>query len=132
MPASSRKRRPSGSPRYRISPEVGSPWDDVYVVLRRQGINDNADVPAFFTTEAAATVWKGEPFEQAFAYCYTAIHYAMQDSWDNVRAAVQNATFALTAIATDEEDKALTTEEPLTQTAEEGEEEVFKNAVEQE
>lgn len=114
------------------SPEVGSPWDDVYVVLRRQGLNDNASVPAFFTTEAAATVWKGEPFEQALAYCYTAIHYGMQDSWDNVRAAIQNATFALTAIATDEEGKVLTTQEALVKTAEEDEEEVFKNAVEQE
>lgn len=40
-------------------------------------------------------VWKGEPFEQAMAFHYTAMTYAIEGSWDNSRAGILNALYHL-------------------------------------
>ncbi|MEZ6037044.1 MAG: hypothetical protein R3F29_06160 [Planctomycetota bacterium] len=80
-------------------PAATAAWDQAYALLRQQGINQNASVAAFFTTEAAAKTWKGDPFEQALAFVYTSINEAGQGRWDNARATAMNATFQLQALA---------------------------------
>jgi hypothetical protein len=69
-------------------------FEDVYEVLRTQGINRDKTVMAVVINEDLKT-WKGEPFEQAMAFIYTAVHHAQQGNWGNVRAAADNALFHL-------------------------------------
>jgi len=44
-------------------------------------------------------VWRGEPFEQAMAWYYQALHRMQQRDWENARAAARNMTFRLVDIA---------------------------------
>jgi hypothetical protein len=83
------------------APQSGSAWDTIYAAMRQQALNKDNAVPAFLLTEEAATIWKGEPFEQALAYHYTAIHYAMQGSWDNARSAAIGSQFQLKGLSAD-------------------------------
>jgi hypothetical protein len=83
------------------APESGSSWDTVYAALRQQALNEGNEVPAFLLSEAAATIWKGEPFEQALAFHYAGVHYALQGSWDNARSAWIGSQFQLKALAPD-------------------------------
>ena len=79
------------------APELYSAWDEVYQVLRKASLNKNAAVTAVVINEDLK-IWKGEPFEQALAYHYVGLHYAMQGSWDNARTAYMNSLFPLQAV----------------------------------
>ncbi len=79
------------------APQIGSAWDDLYQILRRAGINKDAGLASVVINEDLK-VWKGEPFEQALAFHYIGLHYAMQGSWDNARAAELNSLFPLKAV----------------------------------
>lgn len=68
--------------------------EEVYEVLRTQGVNEDKTVESVVLNEDLKT-WKGEPFEQAMAFCYIGIHYAMNGDWGNMRAASDNALFYL-------------------------------------
>ncbi len=68
--------------------------EEVYEILRTQGINKDKTVASVVLNEDLKT-WKGEPFEQALAFQYIAIQFAMQGSWDNARAAASNSLFYL-------------------------------------
>lgn len=68
--------------------------EETYEVLRTAGINEDKTVAAVVLNEDLKT-WKGEPFEQAMAFCYIGMHYAMQGDWGNMRAAAQNSLFYL-------------------------------------
>ena len=50
---------------------------------------------SFFVGEGNARVWKGEPFEQAMAYCLIAAFDGLQGDWGNVRASASNSIFLL-------------------------------------
>ena len=67
---------------------------EVYEVLTTQGLNADKTVSAVLINENVKT-WKGEPFEQALTYHYIATHWAMQQSWDNARAAINRSLFHL-------------------------------------
>ena len=69
--------------------------DGLYDSLRMQGLNADKTVSAFLTTEMNARIWKGEPFEQAMAYCYIASFDGLHNDWGNVRAASENSLFLL-------------------------------------
>lgn len=71
--------------------------DELYDLLRTQGVNEGLDVgiASVLTTEANATVWKGEPFEQAMGYAYIAAFDGTQGGWGNVRAAASNSIFLI-------------------------------------
>jgi len=71
------------------------PLFQTFMTLRRQGINDDQTVAASFLGEGGTIFWKGEPFEQALAFTYTAINYAELGQWDNARAASQASLFQL-------------------------------------
>lgn len=79
------------------APEIGGAWDSLYRVLRRSGVNKDAGLTSVVLNEDLK-VWKGEPFEQALAFHYIGLHYAMQGSWDNARAAELNSLFPLKAV----------------------------------
>ena len=67
---------------------------EVYDVLRTQGINADRTVQSVVLYEGVR-IWKGEPFEQALALTYVAMTQAGLGSWDNARAAADNALFYL-------------------------------------
>lgn len=69
-------------------------WEEVYELLRLQGVNADKTVPSVVLNEDVK-FWKGEPFEQAMGFFYVAVHYAGMGSWDNARAAASNALFYL-------------------------------------
>jgi len=69
-------------------------FSEVYDVLRTQGLNADKTVSSVVLTEGVK-VWKGEPFEQAMALVYYGFVQASQGSWDNARAASENALFYL-------------------------------------
>jgi tetratricopeptide (TPR) repeat protein len=69
-------------------------FEDLYEKLRTRGINKDRTVASVFTYEGVR-IWKGEPFEQALAMAYYAMQQAELGSWDNARAASQNALFRL-------------------------------------
>ncbi len=68
--------------------------DEVYRILRTQGINADKTVLAVATFEHVR-FWKGEPFEQALLWNYLATQRAMIGEWDNARAAAQESLFHL-------------------------------------
>lgn len=69
--------------------------NQVFEVLRTQGVNQDRTVGAFVLTEGSVKFWKGEPFEQAAGFAYVAMQKAMQGEWDNARASALNALFYL-------------------------------------
>ncbi len=68
--------------------------NEVYKILRTQGINADRTVAAVATFEHVR-FWKGEPFEQALMWVYMATQRAMVGEWDNARAAAQESLFYL-------------------------------------
>lgn len=66
----------------------------LFDLLRQQGLNRDRTTAAVVLFEGIR-LWKGEPFEQAMAYHYIALHYALRGQWGNVRAATDNALFHL-------------------------------------
>ena len=69
-------------------------FEELFDVLRTQGINADKTVTSVVINEDVKT-WKGEPFEQALAFHYTAVHYAQRGDWGNARAAADNSLFYL-------------------------------------
>ena len=69
-------------------------FEDVYDVIRTQGLNEGRQVVAVAINEDLK-IWKGEPFEQALTLAYIAMANAQVGSWDNARAAAGNALFYL-------------------------------------
>lgn len=69
-------------------------FQEVYEVLRLQGLNRDKALQAAVLNEDTKT-WKGEPFEQALAMAYYAMTMAELGSWDNARAALENANVFL-------------------------------------
>lgn len=74
-----------------VEPEI----DTMYDLLRTQGANKGKGIASFFTTESGATIWKGEPFEQAIMYSYIAAFDGLQGDWGNVRASAANSIFLI-------------------------------------
>jgi hypothetical protein len=68
--------------------------NQTFQLLRTQGLNADRTVASVVFNEGVK-IWKGEPFEQAFAYSYIAIQKAMRDDWGNARAAAQSSLFLL-------------------------------------
>ena len=60
--------------------------DQVYDLLRTQGLNDDKTVATFLFGEGGTRIYKGEPYEQALAYTYVALFDGMMGEWGNVRA----------------------------------------------
>lgn len=83
-------------------------FHDVYEVLRTQGINEDRTVEAAVLHEGVQ-FWKGEPFEQALAMTYYGLTHASLGSWDNARAAANNALFNLRDFGRDESGERLDT-----------------------
>jgi hypothetical protein len=75
--------------------------DEIFTILRTQGINADKTVASVVTYEGIK-FWKGEPFEQAMMFYYTAVQKAMLDEWDNARAAAANSLFLLKNFGEDE------------------------------
>ncbi|MEM7682370.1 MAG: hypothetical protein AAF288_10485 [Planctomycetota bacterium] len=69
-------------------------FDQVYDLLRTQGLNADRTVASVVLTEGVK-IWKGEPFEQALGIAYFGITRGVQGSWDNVRAASAASLFYL-------------------------------------
>lgn len=69
--------------------------NEVFDMLRTAGLNADKTVGTFFVSEGAVRIWKGEPFEQAMMYVYTAMQKAMRGEWDNARAAASSSLFLL-------------------------------------
>ena len=67
---------------------------ELFDLLRRQGLNRDKTVASVLLNEDLKT-WKGEPFEQAMAFCYIGVHYATLGDWGNMRAATENSIFYL-------------------------------------
>ncbi len=78
------------------------PLFETFMTLRRQGINDDQTVAASFLGEGGTIFWKGEPFEQALAFTYTAVDYAALGQWDNARAAALASLFQLRSFGENE------------------------------
>ena len=72
-------------------------------LLRTQGLNSNKKVASVLLNESVK-VWKGEPFEQAFALNWVGMHFAMRGDWDNARTACDNSLFQLRDFGTYEVD----------------------------
>lgn len=87
---------------------AGQFLEQVYEILRTQGINKDKTVASVVLNEDLK-IWKGEPFEQALAFQYIALRFAMQGSWDNVRAASSNSVFYLRDFGADDEGSRLDT-----------------------
>ncbi len=75
-------------------------FSEVYDLLRTQGINQDKTIESVVINEDLR-FWKGEPFEQAMAFCYTGLTYATLGDWGNLRAASDNALFYLRDFGTD-------------------------------
>jgi hypothetical protein len=69
--------------------------DELYDLLRQQGVNRDKTVATFLFGEGNTRVWRGEPFEQAMAYYTVGLYDAMTGDWGNVRATSENALFAV-------------------------------------
>ncbi len=63
-------------------------------MLTTQGLNEDKTVHSVVINEDVK-IWKGEPFEQALTLHYVAVHWALQGSWDNARAAIGRSLFHL-------------------------------------
>jgi hypothetical protein len=72
----------------------------LYDLLRTQGLNKDNTVGSFILGEGNARIWKGEPFEQAMAYCLIASGDGIRGDWGNVRAAANNSLFLLRDFST--------------------------------
>ncbi len=68
--------------------------NELFSLLRTQGLNADKTTASVVFNEGLK-VWKGEPFEQAFAYHAIAVQKAMRGEWDNARAAAQSSLFLL-------------------------------------
>ncbi|MEQ9453854.1 MAG: hypothetical protein RLN76_04590 [Phycisphaeraceae bacterium] len=77
-------------------------FEQLYDTLRIQGLNADRTTASVVINEGVK-IWKGEPFEQALAFTYYAMQQASLDSWDNSRAALDNALFYLRDFGTDDE-----------------------------
>jgi hypothetical protein len=76
-------------------PQIAGPTlDEVYTILRTQGVNADKTVASVVINEGVK-FWKGEPFEQAMGFIYYSAQQASLGQWDNARAAAQNALFHL-------------------------------------
>ena len=69
--------------------------DQLYRMLRTQGVNANAGFATALGNEAGVRYWKGEPFEQALAYHYVGLFDALHGDWGNTRACAENSLFLL-------------------------------------
>jgi tetratricopeptide (TPR) repeat protein len=67
---------------------------ETFELLASHGINRRKQLVATIINEDQK-IWKGEPFEQAMAFHYVGLVYAMMNSWDNTRAAAHNALYHL-------------------------------------
>jgi tetratricopeptide (TPR) repeat protein len=85
-------------------------FEDVYDVLRTQGINKDKTVASVVLNEDVK-IWKGEPFEQALALSYYAMVQAELGSWDNTRAAANGSLFHLRDFGEDEQGERIDTYE---------------------
>ncbi len=79
----------------------------VFNWLSTAGLNEDRTTAAVWVHEGVR-IWKGEPFEQALLYHYVATQYAVQDDWENARAAASNALFRLTDFGGDKSSEDLT------------------------
>jgi len=82
---------------------AGPVFEEIYEVLRTQGINRDKTVASVVLNEDIK-FWKGEPFEQAMAMFYYGIQQAMLGHWDNTRAAAGNSLFKLRDFSDDDSD----------------------------
>ena len=73
---------------------AGFVFEDIYDILRTQGINADKTVSAVVINEGVK-FWKGEPFEQAMAIWYYGVQQASLGAWDNTRAAAAASLFRL-------------------------------------
>lgn len=80
------------------------PAKELYEILTTAGVNKDRTVLSAVTVENVR-IWKGEPFEQAMGYCYTAIQRASSGQWDNARVAAKESLFMLKNFAESEEKK---------------------------
>ncbi len=62
--------------------------------LSTPGLNDDRNTAAVLTHEGVR-IWKGEPFEQALGYHYVATLHAINNDWENARAAAANSIMRL-------------------------------------
>ncbi len=76
-------------------------FQQVYEVLRQQGLNRDRALQAVVLNEDTK-IWKGEPFEQALGMAYYALTMAELGSWDNARAALENAHLFLRDLERDQ------------------------------
>lgn len=91
----------------------------VYETLDKSGINKDKEVASFVLNEQEVKVWKGEPFEQALAMTYIAMHEAARDSWDNARSASIRSLFSLRDFGNDASGKHMTKVELVNRAVEE-------------
>ncbi len=70
-------------------------------MLSTAGLNKDRTAAAVLFFEGVR-IWKGEPFEQALAYYWTAVQYALLDDWENARAAAANSLFRLADFGSDQ------------------------------
>jgi hypothetical protein len=82
----------------------------VFDLLSTAGLNEDRTTAAVWLHEGVR-IWKGEPFEQAFAYHTIAAYYATLGDWENMRAAATNALFRLTDFGRDQHGGELSQEE---------------------
>jgi hypothetical protein len=108
-------------------PEIATQTvDEVFDILRTQGINQDRTVACFVTTEKLGKFWKGEPFEQAMLFSYIAMQKAMTGEWDNARAASLSSLFMLTDFGLNQEGNRKSAQE-ITKAAAQREKEARKN-----
>lgn len=96
-------------------------FNEIFDELRRQGVNEDQTVTSVVFNEDLK-FWKGEPYEQALAFSYTAVTYASLGQWGNARAAADNALFYLRDFGETEDGEPMTPED-LIATAEQNEDE---------
>ncbi len=89
---------------------AGYVFEEVYEILRTQGINEDKTVESVVLNEDLR-FWKGEPFEQALALAFYSMQQASLGSWDNARAAADNALFYLKDFGTDDRGQRIDTAE---------------------
>ena len=99
-------------------------FEELYEKLRTQGINEDKTVESVVLNEDLK-FWKGEPFEQAMAFCYVGMHYAQQGDWGNMRAATENSLFYLRDFGTDAEGNPYDAETLATEAAEKKDDDVI-------
>lgn len=87
----------------------------LFDLMRRQGLNRDRTTAAVILHEGVR-LWKGEPFEQAMAYHYVALHHALQNQWGNARAASDNALFHLRDFGLNGQGQTATTEDLIQRT----------------